>query len=94
MVEQKVMNEVKTSHNLILSNRKKVDMTGVSDVENFNEQYILVHTELGLMEIRGYGLRIIKLDIENKKLVVEGEICGLIYDDKANKKANKSFWGK
>lgn len=94
MVETRNSNEIKASHNLILNNRKKVDMTGVSDVGTFNEEYILAHTELGLLEIRGRKLRIIKLDTENKKLTVEGEINGLIYEDKSAKKTSKSFWGK
>lgn len=94
MVDPKMTNEAKASHNLILNNRKKADMTGVTDVDNFNEDYILLHTELGYMEIRGSSLRIVKLDVENKKLSVEGEIAAIIYDDKSAKKATKGFWGK
>lgn len=94
MADPKLTNDVKASHNLILNNRKKADMTGVTDVDNFNEDYILLHTELGYMEIRGSSLRIVKLDVENKKLSIEGEIAAVIYDDKSVKKANKGFWGK
>lgn len=94
MADPKITNEVKASHNLILNNRKKVDMTGVTDVGTFNEEYILIHTELGFMEVRGSSLRIVKLDVENKKLSLEGNIAAVVYDDKSVKKNSKGFWGK
>ncbi|NLY98532.1 MAG: sporulation protein YabP [Clostridiaceae bacterium] len=94
MADPKTVNETRGSHNLILSNRKKVDMTGVVDVDHFNEDYILLSTELGYMEIRGSSLRIVKLDVENKKLTIEGDITALVYDDKSVKKKPKSVWGK
>lgn len=94
MADPKIINEVKTSHNLILNNRKKAELTGVIDVDNYNEDTVLLHTEMGYMEIRGSSLRIVKLDVENKKMSVEGDITAVIYDDKPVKKANKGFWGK
>ena len=72
---------VKSPHNLILEGRKKLSVSGVSDVESFDDQTIVVYTGLGELCVRGQNLHIGKLSIESGELSLEGEVSSLVYTD-------------
>lgn len=73
--------EVKLPHNIILQNRKLMTVSGVVDVDSFDEQCIIVFTDIGELTIRGIDLHITKLSIESGELSVEGEIDSIVYSD-------------
>ena len=75
--------------NLILENRGKLSISGVNDVLSFDDQVVMVETELGLLTVKGEGLRINKLSIDTSEVIVEGDISYLAYSDKEMEK-NKS----
>ena len=50
--------------NIVLENREKLSISGVLDVLSFDDQIIIVETELGLLTIKGEDLRINKLSID------------------------------
>ena len=50
--------------NLILENREKLTITGVVDVLSFDDQIVIVETQLGLLTVKGEDLRINKLSID------------------------------
>lgn len=79
--------------NLVLENREKLSISGVIDVLSFDDQVVIVETELGLLTIKGENLRINKLSIDTSEVVVEGEIYNLAYseNDLNDKKANSIF---
>ena len=85
MAEQKI-------HNLILESRGKLTISGVTDVDSFDEQTIVAITDLGELTIRGEKLHITRLSLEIGELQIEGNIAALSYADIAPK--NSSFWGK
>jgi len=68
--------------NLILENREKLHISGVIDVESFNDESVIVDTELGLLIVRGVDLHINKLNIDNSELGIEGEIISCEYSDR------------
>ena len=72
--------------NLILENRKKLSVSGVNDVLSFDDQVVMIETELGLLTVKGENLRINKLSIDTSEVIVEGEISFLSYSDKEKKK--------
>lgn len=79
------MEEKKTGakpQNIILEGRKKMTVTGVLDVENFNTECITMATELGILTARGYDLHINKLSLESGELIIDGEIYDCEYDDR------------
>lgn len=81
--------------NLILENRKKLSISGVNDVLSFDDQVVIVETELGLLTVKGENLRINKLSIDTSEVIVEGEISFLSYSDKEqDKQKNGSFISK
>ena len=72
--------------NLILENRKKLSISGVNDVLSFDDQVVMVETELGLLTVKGENIRINKLSLDTSEVIVEGEISYLAYSDKEQDK--------
>ena len=87
------MTDMTGSHSLILENRSRLELTGVTDVDRFDEQEIALFTQHGELTIRGSGLHINEMSVGSGKLSVEGEVTALIYGDKDRKK-KPSFLGK
>ena len=68
-------------HTLTMDNRQHVQITGVEDVDSFNEEMIVLLTATGAMSIVGEGLHISQLNLENGMLSIDGRITALEYDD-------------
>ena len=83
----------KVSQNVIIENRSTLTVSGVLDVESFNENGIVLYTELGELTVKGKDLRVNKVSIENGDLFVEGDICGIIYGSR-EKKSPQNIIGK
>lgn len=68
-------------HNLIMEDRRLLTVTGVSDVDSFDERSITVFTDMGELTITGSCLHINKLCVETGELSVEGKISVLSYSE-------------
>lgn len=79
--------------NLVLENREKLSISGVLDVLSFDDQVVIVETELGLLNVKGESLRINKLSLDTSEVVVEGDIYSLCYSEKSSDKKS-SILGK
>lgn len=81
-------NGIKTGviQNLILENRQKLSISGVNDVLSFDDQVVMVETELGLLTVKGENLKINKLSIDTSEVIVEGDIGYLAYSDNSGEK--------
>lgn len=78
----------KKPHNIIVENRKKVAITGVLDIDSFNEQGVIALTEQGILIIKGADMHINKLSVENGDVSIEAtRIDSITYTDVNNKKA-------
>ena len=71
--------------NLILENRNKLSVSGVKDVLSFDDELVVMETDLGLLTIKGDNLKINKLSIDTGDVVVEGEISNLGYNNHSKK---------
>ena len=80
--------------NLVLENRGKLSISGVLDVLSFDDQIVMVETELGLLTIKGENLRITKLSIDTSEVIVEGNISYLAYSNKEAEKNKGSIISK
>ena len=60
--------------NLVLENRGKLSVSGVNDVLSFDDQVVMVDTELGLLTVKGENIRINKLSLDTAEVIIEGEI--------------------
>lgn len=70
-----------TMHDLIVESRRKVTMTGINDVESFDEETIIAQSGCGEISIHGKGLKISRLSVESGDMTVEGEIDSVIYSE-------------
>lgn len=66
-------------HNVDVTNRESATITGVTDVEAFNEEEIVMLTELGVLVLAGEGLHIVRLDLDDGILSAEGRIHAMEY---------------
>ena len=81
--------------NIILENRNKLSISGVNDVLSFDDQIVILETDLGMLTVKGDDLRINKLSIDTSEVVVEGNIYNLRYSEKqAHKSTGGSLLGK
>ncbi len=88
--EEKAMQSL--PQNVVMEDRKKLSVTGVSDVDSFDESAVSVYTELGEMTVRGSGLHINKLNTDTGELTLEGRIDALIYAQE--QPSNRGFFGR
>ena len=80
--------------NIILENREKLNISGVLDVLSFDDQVVILETELGLLTIKGDNLKINKLSIDTEEVIIEGDIYNLGYSEKDIDKKSGNFLGK
>jgi len=67
-------------HRIVLEDREQLTISGVEEVESFDEGSILLTTRRGGLEIQGEGLHIEKLSLDGGDLKVEGLVTSLTYD--------------
>lgn len=72
-------------HQLMLEDRERLTISGVSDVDSFDETTIVVYTDMGELTIKGDNLHISRLNVETGDLKVEGTIHALTYAEPAVK---------
>ena len=65
---------------LTLEKREKAVLTGVTDVERFDETEVVLHTHGGRLILTGTGLHVASLQLEEGRLLVDGAIDGVCYD--------------
>jgi len=80
-------------HNIIMEDRRLLTVSGVSDVDSFDEHSVTVFTDMGELTVRGHDLHINRLSVEVGELLLEGNISSLNYHDTAPKQAG-GFFGK
>lgn len=91
-MEKRVENKVDDSKcNLFLENRKRLTLSGIIEVISFDEQKIDLTTRLGNLTIKGEGLKMNKLDVQNGDVIIAGDIASIVYNGKVSKKSNESI---
>lgn len=68
-------------HHMILEDRRRLSVSGVEEVESFDENTIIMDTSQGTLVVRGENLHIEKLSLDGGDLKVEGDIDALTYED-------------
>lgn len=74
-------NKVLKEQNIVIQNREKAVITGVEDIHSFDDELVIVKTDLGLLTIKGENLKMNKLNLENNELVIEGKTSAIAYSD-------------
>ena len=66
-------------HDIKLTDRKELVVSGVKNIESFDSEEFLIETNLGFLHIKGTSLTLDKMDNENNELLIKGQIVSLSY---------------
>ena len=66
-------------HNVIIENRKKLNVSGVKDVSSFDDETILLDTHLGKLTIKGESLHIEGFNAQTGDLTAIGKVYAVVY---------------
>lgn len=80
---------ISNNHNISITNRKNIAITGVKKIENFDESEFLLDTNMGFLKITGSNLEIIKLDTYQGDVSIKGKINSFNYIEDSKKIENK-----
>ena len=78
-------------HKLTLSDRKTLTMTGVTEVVGFDEESVVLHTALGVLEVQGENLKLKNFSPEGGQVIIDGLVTSLYYEQPRIK---SGFWGR
>ncbi len=67
--------------------RQLMRLRGVNNVDEFDEEKIVLQTELGKLEIKGQHLNVTSLDVEHGSLQIDGIIDSFSYVEEKKKRA-------
>lgn len=69
------------AHRVTLEGRDRLTVSGVEDVERFDENEIVMNTAEGALIVSGENLHIDKLSLDGGELHVDGRVDALSYED-------------
>ena len=68
-------------HKVTLDSRSRLNMTGIKEVESFDEGMVVLHTTRGTLVVRGEGLHLQLLSLDGGQVLVDGTVDSLTYED-------------
>ena len=71
---------------LTLDARKKLTLTGATEVVRFDEDLVELNTDLGPLVIEGSALKLKCLSLDDGTIIVEGDLWGLRYESGERKR--------
>jgi sporulation protein YabP len=77
--------------NIIISDKKKVEINEVTSVRSFDEDGVLLETSLGRISVEGADLRIENFEKLTSKILITGNIYGVFYVEKREKKKGRGI---
>lgn len=86
--------EENRSHKVVIEDREKMTVSAVEDVESFDEEKVVVITDMGTMTVIGADFRISRLNVEDGQLEIIGEIDEVRYSDAAHETQGGGFFGR
>ena len=82
--------ENRITQTLVIQDRGKLSVTGVSDIETFDERETVLYTALGRLLVRGREMKMERLSVDEGALVIHGQIDAVEYSEMRG----KSIFGK
>lgn len=81
-------------HDVIMRGRKLLDITGVKQVESFDNEEFLLETVMGFLAIKGQNLQMKNLDVDKGVVSIKGKVFDLVYLDEQHGEKAKGFFSK
>lgn len=76
--------ENKGVHNVIMEQRRKLNMSGIQDVQSFDDETVVLKTDMGMLTVKGTGLHIGGFSTTSGELTMEGAVYALVYTSDEN----------
>ena len=85
----------KRQHKMVMINRKNCSLTGVTDVIAFDENEVILETDMGMLMLKGQGLHIKHLTLEQGEIELDGKVDSFLYSEQKSLAAkSESFFGR
>ena len=68
-------------HKLTLNERRELTMTGVTEVDSFEDTAVVLKTSLGTLILQGSGLKLKTLSLDGGQVAVDGTISAMVYQE-------------
>ena len=82
-------------HKLVIQNRSAGNISGITDVISFDENTIVLDTDMGLLTIKGKELHVSRLTLEKGEVDIDGTIDSLTYSsNEALRKSGESLFSR
>ena len=75
------MADMQLPHRLTLDERKALTVTGVTEVVSFDENAVVLCTELGRMTVHGRELQLRQLALDGGQVAVDGIVSAIVYEE-------------
>ena len=69
------------THSFSVQERKNIALTGVVKIDSFDKEEFLIETSLGIMNIKGSNLEVVRLDTYQGNLTIKGTINSISYTE-------------
>lgn len=81
-------------HQVIIKGRQSIDITGVKEIDSFDNEEFLLQTNMGYLVIRGQQLQLKNLNVTNGQVEIKGRVDDLTYVDEGQAETAKGFFSK
>ena len=80
-------------HRLMMQNRSSLSITGIRDVVSFDENQVVLDTDMGLLTMKGKDLHVSRLTLEKGEVDVDGTVDSLVYSsNESYRRSGDSFF--
>ncbi len=82
-------------HRLMMQNRAALSVSGIRDVVSFDENQVVLDTDMGLLTMKGKDLHVSRLTLEKGEVDVDGTIDSLVYSsNESYRKSGESLFNR
>lgn len=82
---------MQNGQNIVISDRNRVEINSVTAVRSFDEDGVLVDSALGKISVEGRELLIENFEKATGKILISGNIIGVFYIEKTEKKKGRGL---
>lgn len=88
------MNTSYGSHEVKVTDRSMISLTGINKITSFDDQEFLMESNMGVILLKGEGLEIIKLDTHDGNVKIKGKLNSYAYIENMKKSKEESLLSK
>ena len=77
--------QIKMPHSVFMEEREKLSIAGVRDVNSFDEETLIVFTDLGEITVKGEGIKVTHFSVETGDFSATGSFQSFFYSERLPK---------